>query len=136
MNRYYFDTSLSKLKGTSYFIIECITCKPTKEKKLPIPFILNSTKAFLLKCVIIIVITLKGKSMTAIKLTTIGNSTGAVIPKEILEKLHVNKGDTLYLVEDEDGYRLTPYNEEFLEQMKVAEIIMREDRDVLKALAK
>ncbi|MEA1920358.1 MAG: AbrB/MazE/SpoVT family DNA-binding domain-containing protein [Campylobacterota bacterium] len=74
--------------------------------------------------------------MTAIKLTTIGNSTGAVIPKEILEKLHVNKGDTLYLVEDEDGYRLTPYNEEFLEQMKVAEIIMREDRDVLKALAK
>jgi putative addiction module antidote len=74
--------------------------------------------------------------MTAIKLTTVGNSTGAVIPKEILEKLHVSKGDTLYLVEDENGYRLTPYNEEFLEQMEVAEMIMREDRDVLKVLAK
>ena len=74
--------------------------------------------------------------MTAIKLTTIGNSTGAVIPKEILEKLHVNKGDTLYLVEDENGYRLTPYNEEFIEQMEMAETIMREERDVLKVLAK
>jgi putative addiction module antidote len=74
--------------------------------------------------------------MTAIKLTTVGNSTGAVIPKEVLEKLHVNKGDTLYLVEDENGYRLTPYNEEFIEQMDMAESIMREDRDVLKVLAK
>ncbi len=74
--------------------------------------------------------------MTAIKLTTVGNSTGAVIPKEILEKLHVKKGDTLYLVEDENGYRLTPYNEEFIEQMEVAELVMREDRDVLKVLAK
>jgi putative addiction module antidote len=74
--------------------------------------------------------------MTAIKLTTVGNSTGAVIPKEVLEKLHVSKGDTLYLVEDKDGYRLTPYNEAYIEQMEMAEKIMREDRDVLKVLAK
>ena len=73
--------------------------------------------------------------MTAIKLTTVGNSTGAVIPKEVLERLHVSKGDTLYLVEDENGYRLTPYNEEFIEQMELAEAIMKEDRDVLKVLA-
>jgi len=73
--------------------------------------------------------------MTAIKLTTIGNSTGAVIPKEILERLHVTKGDILYLVEDEHGFRLTPYNEDFIEQMRLAEEIMKEDRDVLKVLA-
>lgn len=73
--------------------------------------------------------------MTAIKLTTVGNSTGAVIPKEILERLHVSKGDILYLIEDENGYRLTPYNEEFIQQMKMAESIMKEDRDVLKVLA-
>jgi len=74
--------------------------------------------------------------MTAIKLTTVGNSTGAVIPKEVLERLHVGKGDTLYLVEDENGYRLTPYNEDFINQMSIAEDIMKEDRNTLKVLAK
>jgi len=61
----------------------------------------------------------KGVSMTAIKLTTVGNSTGAVIPKDILEHMHVGKGDTLYLIEDENGYRLTPYNEDFINQIGV-----------------
>lgn len=42
----------------------------------------------------------------------------------------------LYLVEEENGYRLTPYNERFIEQMELAEAIMKEDRDVLKVLAK
>jgi len=74
--------------------------------------------------------------VTAIKLTTVGNSTGAVIPKEVLERLHVSKGDTLYLIEDENGYRLSPYDEDFIAQMECAEGIMREDRDILKALAK
>jgi len=74
--------------------------------------------------------------MTAIKLTTVGNSTGAVIPKDILEHMHVGKGDTLYLIEDENGYRLTPYNEDFINQMNIAEDIMKEDRNVLKVLAK
>ena len=74
--------------------------------------------------------------MTAIKLTTVGNSTVAVIPKDILEHMHVGKGDTLYLIEDENGYRLTPYNEDFINQMNIAEDIMKEDRNVLKVLAK
>ena len=78
----------------------------------------------------------KGDIMTAIKLTTVGNSTGAVIPKDILERLHVSKGDTLYLVEDENGFRLTHYNEDFLNQIDIAEEIMKEDCNALKVLAK
>jgi len=74
--------------------------------------------------------------MTQIKLTSIGNSTGAILPKEVLERLNVTKGDMLYLIEDENGYRLSPYNEAFLEQMALAEAVMKEDRDVLKVLAK
>ncbi len=73
--------------------------------------------------------------MTAIKLTSIGNSTGAVIPKDILERLHLHKGDTLYLIEDEYGFRISPYDEDFIEQMRLAEEIMKEDRDVLKVLS-
>lgn len=74
--------------------------------------------------------------MTALKLTTVGNSTGVILPKEVLEKLRVSRGDKIYLVEDQDGYRLTPYDEEFVKQMEAAESIMREDRDVLKVLSK
>jgi len=74
--------------------------------------------------------------MQSLKLTTVGNSTGVILPKDVLEKLRVSKGDVLFLVEDQDGYRLTPYNQDFLDQMAVAESLMREDRDVLKVLSK
>lgn len=74
--------------------------------------------------------------MRTLKVTTIGNSAGVILPKEILERLRVSKGDVLYLVEEPDGYKITPYNEEFVEQMDLAENIMREDKDVLKVLAK
>ena len=74
--------------------------------------------------------------MKALKVTTVGNSAGVILPKEVLEHLRVSKGDELYLVEEPDGYKITPYNREFVEQMEMAEEIMREDRDVLKVLAK
>ena len=73
--------------------------------------------------------------MSTLKVTTVGNSAGIVLSKEILAKLRVEKGDTLYAVETPNGIELTPYNPEFAAQMDVAEEIMREDRNVLKKLA-
>jgi putative addiction module antidote len=70
-----------------------------------------------------------------LKLTTIGNSTGVVLPKEILQRLRVDRGDTLYVVETLTGIELTPYNPDFAAQIDVAERVMREDRDVLRRLA-
>ena len=70
-----------------------------------------------------------------LKLTQIGNSTGVVLPREILERLRVERGDTLSVVETPDGIELTPYDPEFARQMEVAEKVMREDRDVLRLLA-
>jgi len=70
-----------------------------------------------------------------LKLTTIGNSTGVVLPKEILQRLRVDRGDTLYVVETPTGIELTPYNPDFAAQIDVAERVMREDRDVLRKLA-
>jgi putative addiction module antidote len=70
-----------------------------------------------------------------LKITTIGNSTGVILPKEILEKLRVSKGDSLYAIETSNGIELTPYNPEVAEQMKLAEQVMREDRDALRKLA-
>jgi putative addiction module antidote len=74
--------------------------------------------------------------MTTLKLTTIGNSTGVVLPKEILQRLRVDRGDTLYVIETPHGIELTPYDPEFARQMEAAERVMREDRDVLRKLAR
>ena len=73
--------------------------------------------------------------MSQLKLTTIGNSVGVVLPKDLLARLRVGKGDMLYAVETPNGVELTPYDPGFAAQMEAAEAIMREDRDVLKKLA-
>ena len=69
------------------------------------------------------------------KLTTVGNSVGISLPKEVLVLLRVSKGDSLFLMETPDGVLLTPYDPDFAEIMKSAETVMREDRDILKVLA-
>jgi len=74
--------------------------------------------------------------MTSLKLTTIGTSTGAVIPKEMLSRLKVEKGDTLYAIETAEGYLLTPYDPAIDAQLKAGQQFMREYRDTFKALAK
>ena len=73
--------------------------------------------------------------MTTLKLTTVGNSTGVVLPKEILQRLRVDRGDMLFVLETPNGIELTPYNPELAAQMEAAERVMREDRDVLRKLA-
>jgi putative addiction module antidote len=74
--------------------------------------------------------------MHALKITTVGNSAGIVLPKEILERLHVEKGDSLFALETPNGVELTPYNPEFAKQMDAAEKVMRQDRNVLRKLGK
>ena len=71
-----------------------------------------------------------------LKVTTVGSSAGVVLPKEILTKLKVVKGDFVFLTESPDGVRITPHNPEFGEQMALARKFMRERRDVLRELAK
>lgn len=70
-----------------------------------------------------------------LKLTAIGNSTGVILPRELLEKLRVERGDELMVLETPDGITLTPFNPEFAAQMEVAERIMRRRRNLLKKLA-
>lgn len=74
--------------------------------------------------------------MTALKLTSIGNSVGVVLPKELLVKLGLQKGDTLFAVEEPDGLRLTTSDPEFEAQMQVARRLMKKWRNTLRELAK
>jgi putative addiction module antidote len=72
---------------------------------------------------------------TPLKIVKIGNSAGVVLPKELLARLRVGQGDTLYATEAPDGVRLTASNPDFETTMALAEAIMREDRDILRVLA-
>ena len=74
--------------------------------------------------------------MPKLKITTVGASAGIILRKEVMARLKVKKGDSLYLTEAPDGYRLTPYDPGFEHQMKLAEEIMHDDRDILKALSR
>lgn len=71
-----------------------------------------------------------------LKVTRIGNSAGIVLPKEVLARLRVGVGDELFVSEAPDGIRLTATDPTFAEKMEVAERIMREDREILRELAK
>lgn len=70
-----------------------------------------------------------------LKITTVGNSAGIILPKELLARLRLQKGDELFALETPDGIKLTAFDPALAEQMEVAERIMREDRAVLRKLA-
>jgi putative addiction module antidote len=72
--------------------------------------------------------------MIKVKVTAIGNSMGIVLPKEALGKMKAAKGDTLYLVENPDGFTLTPYQDDFAQQIEAAEGIMKRYRNTLHEL--
>ncbi len=74
--------------------------------------------------------------MATVKVTTVGNSVGIVLPREILAELRIAKGDTLYVTATPEGIRLTPYDPLFAKKVEVGRRIMRENRDVLRRLAK
>ena len=74
--------------------------------------------------------------MITLKLIAVGNSTGVIFPKELLDTLNVSKGDTVFVSKSPDGVRLTAFDDEFKEQMSVARGIMKKRRNLLRELAK
>jgi putative addiction module antidote len=71
-----------------------------------------------------------------LKITAVGNSAGVILPRELLARLRVGKGDALYATELPDGVKLTPFDPELAGQMEVAERVMRKRRTLLNKLAK
>lgn len=73
---------------------------------------------------------------TTLKLTTVGASTGAVFPKEMLARMKVKKGDRLFVIETPHGYLITPYDPAIEKQLELGREFMGEYRETFKALAK
>jgi len=74
--------------------------------------------------------------MQTLKLTQIGNSVGVILPKQVLARLKLVKGDTVYLTDTPDGVALTPYDPSFEDQLDLGREFMREYKDTFRTLAK
>jgi putative addiction module antidote len=61
---------------------------------------------------------------------------GLILPKEALSRLKVEKGDSVFLTEDKDGFRITPFDPEFERTMESARKVMKRRRNALRELAK
>ena len=74
--------------------------------------------------------------MQHVKITTIGNSAGIILSKELLAVLGVDKGASLSVVKTPNGIELTAYDPTFDDQMEVAREVMARYRNALRELAK
>jgi putative addiction module antidote len=74
--------------------------------------------------------------MVALKVRKFGDSLGVVLPKEVISRLRIGDGESLFLTEGPNGtYRLTPYDTAFEQKMAKAEEIMGRYRNTLHVLA-
>jgi putative addiction module antidote len=74
--------------------------------------------------------------MHMLKLTQIGNSVGVILPKEVLARLKLEKGDVIFITETPEGFAITPYDPALENQLEAGREFMREFRDTFHALAK
>ena len=71
-----------------------------------------------------------------LKLIPIGNSTGVILPKDVLRDLGAEQGQHISYIKTPHGIELRPYNAEFERQMEVAREVMRRHRAAFRELAK
>ena len=72
-----------------------------------------------------------------IEIKKIGNSEGLILPKELMQRLDLKRGQQLHIVElAGGGFQVLPYDPDFAKTMDLADEIMDEYRDTLAALAK
>jgi len=71
-----------------------------------------------------------------VTLRKMGGSVGATIPKDIAERLHIQAGDEIFVIEREEGILLTPYDPDFQRAMAAYERTASTYRNALRELAK
>jgi putative addiction module antidote len=74
--------------------------------------------------------------MAELKLTSIGNSVGVILPREMLVRLGLQKGDSLFVSDIPDGFKASVSDPDFEAQMELARSLMKKWRNVLRELAK
>ena len=65
-----------------------------------------------------------------------GGSISATLPKDMVDRLHVEAGDEVFVIETEGGLLLTPYDPGFGKAMDAYERGARKYRNALRELAR
>ena len=71
-----------------------------------------------------------------LELKRIGNSTGLILPKELLGRLGLQQGDQVFVTEGPDGLVIGKRDDTFEKGMEIARQVMKEYSQTLKELAK
>lgn len=72
-----------------------------------------------------------------IEIKKIGNSDGVILPRELMQRLDLKRGQQLHISElAGGGFQALPYDPDFETTMEIADEIMDDYRDTLAALAK
>jgi len=74
--------------------------------------------------------------MASLKITQIGNSLGVILPREIIERLKLAKGDEVTVIETPNGIEITPFDPEFGRKLEAAKKVTKRYRNALRELAK
>jgi putative addiction module antidote len=76
-------------------------------------------------------------SPVKIEIKRIGNSDGLILPRELMQRLDLKRGQQLHVIElAGGGFQVLPYDPDFEKTMEIADEIMDEYKDTLAALAK
>jgi putative addiction module antidote len=78
---------------------------------------------------------IKSKIMHTLKITTVGNSLALSIPKELVNRFNLQKGDEIFVRETPEGFEVSPYDPDFKEAMEAAASIAKEYKNALRTLA-
>lgn len=70
-----------------------------------------------------------------VKARKMGGSIGATLPREMVDRLHIEEGDELTVIETERGLLITPYDPDFDEAMQAYDRGARKYRNALRELA-
>ena len=65
-----------------------------------------------------------------------GGSIGATLPKEMTDRLHLEVGDRVLVVETEKGILITPYDPKVERALTIARRVAKRYRNALRELAK
>jgi putative addiction module antidote len=74
--------------------------------------------------------------MASLRVTQIGNSLGVILPREIVERMKLAKGDEVAVVETPNGIELTPFDPDFDRKLKAAKKVTKRYRNALRELAR
>lgn len=74
--------------------------------------------------------------MATLKITQIGNSLGLILPREIVERLRLAKGESVSVVETAQGIEITPFDPDFERKLEAARKVTKRYRNALRELAR